>query len=80
MTRIIFEDPVFDAQLLRTMSHVYYGGADIGKCLATARRIRNGDVPNRRGSIVPILKSGSATIFALCIAVSSLLRLRVKVV
>jgi len=38
-----FKDPVFDGQLLRALSHVYYGGADVGECISTAARIREGD-------------------------------------
>jgi pimeloyl-ACP methyl ester carboxylesterase len=41
--KILFKDPVFDGQLLRALSHVYYGGADVGECLSTAARIREGD-------------------------------------
>src|SRR5271170_3525717 len=41
--KIRFKDPVFDGQLLRALSHVYYGGADVGECVSTAARIREGD-------------------------------------
>jgi pimeloyl-ACP methyl ester carboxylesterase len=41
--KILFKDPVFDGQLLRALSHVYYGGADVGECMSTAARIREGD-------------------------------------
>jgi pimeloyl-ACP methyl ester carboxylesterase len=41
--RLVFRDPTFDGQLLRTMGHVTYGGAEIGECLATAAQIRDGD-------------------------------------
>ena len=41
--KIRFKDPVFDGQLLRALSHVYYGGADVGECISTAARIREGD-------------------------------------
>src|SRR5271168_1702978 len=41
--KILFKDPVFDGQLLRALSHVYYGGADVGECISTAARIREGD-------------------------------------
>jgi pimeloyl-ACP methyl ester carboxylesterase len=40
---IFFKDPIFDGQLLRALNHVYYGGADIGECISTAGRIREGD-------------------------------------
>lgn len=41
--KILFKDAVFDGQLLRALSHVYYGGADVGECISTAARIREGD-------------------------------------
>jgi pimeloyl-ACP methyl ester carboxylesterase len=40
---VYFENPLFDAQLLRALAHAYYGGADVGECLSTAHRIREGD-------------------------------------
>lgn len=42
--RLVFRDALFDAQLLRTAAHSCYGGADLGECLTTARRIREGDI------------------------------------
>ena len=41
--RVIFQDPAFAFQLLRTIGSTYYGGADIGECLSTAYRIKEGD-------------------------------------
>ncbi len=41
--KIVFKNPLFDGQLLRALSHVYYGGADVGECLAVAARITDGD-------------------------------------
>src|ERR1700683_2759725 len=41
--KVFFRDPVFDGQLLRALNHVYCGGADVGECLSTAARIREGD-------------------------------------
>lgn len=38
-----FKDPLFDAQLLRTLNHVYHQGADVGECIATAASIKNKD-------------------------------------
>ncbi|MFG1464180.1 alpha/beta fold hydrolase [Xanthobacter sp. DSM 24535] len=38
-----FKDDLFDAQFLRAMGHTYYGGADIGECLAVAAGIPEGD-------------------------------------
>ncbi len=29
--KIYFKDDLFDAQLLRVLNHVYYGGADVGE-------------------------------------------------
>ena len=40
---LVFEDQTFSFELLRTVSYVPYGGADIGECLATASQIREGD-------------------------------------
>jgi pimeloyl-ACP methyl ester carboxylesterase len=40
---IHFKDDLYDAQLLRALAAVYYGGADVGDCMATARRIRELD-------------------------------------
>lgn len=39
-----FKDDLFEAQFLRTLGHTFYGGADIGECLAVAGRIPNGNV------------------------------------
>ena len=41
--KVLFENPLFDAQLLRALAHAYYGGADVGECLSTAQRIREDD-------------------------------------
>jgi hypothetical protein len=41
--KIVFEDPVFSFQLLRVIGSSYYGGADIGECLSTSYRIKEGD-------------------------------------
>ena len=38
--RLFYRDQLFDAQLLRTVGHSCYGGADIAECLAAAHRIR----------------------------------------
>lgn len=42
--RLLFKDDLFDAQLLRTIGHAAYGGADVGECIATARRIGDTDL------------------------------------
>ena len=41
--KIFFNNELFDGQLLRAVAHTYYGGADLGECLATANRINEGD-------------------------------------
>lgn len=41
--RIFFHQPMFDGQLLRLISDTYFGCADIGECLTTASRIKEGD-------------------------------------
>jgi predicted alpha/beta-fold hydrolase len=40
---LFFDLPEFDGQLIRTISYTYYQGADIGECLATAAKIKEGD-------------------------------------
>ncbi len=39
----VFKDSLFDAQWLRIAGHACSGGADVGECLAVARRIRELD-------------------------------------
>jgi hypothetical protein len=41
--KIVFQDPTFYLQLLRTISETYYKGADISEYLSTAYRITEGD-------------------------------------
>jgi pimeloyl-ACP methyl ester carboxylesterase len=41
--KILFNDPTFSSQLLRAIGETYYRGADIGECLSTAYRIKEGD-------------------------------------
>jgi pimeloyl-ACP methyl ester carboxylesterase len=41
--KIVFQDPTFSLQLLRVIGESYYKGADIGECLSTAYRIKEGD-------------------------------------
>jgi cephalosporin-C deacetylase-like acetyl esterase len=41
--KIYFNQPVFDGQLLRVMSHTFTGCADIGECLSTASHIEEGN-------------------------------------
>ncbi|MBV9920159.1 MAG: dipeptidyl aminopeptidase, partial [Pseudonocardia sp.] len=40
----MFDDVLLDGQLLRTVGAAPYGGADIGECLATARRVQGTDL------------------------------------
>jgi dienelactone hydrolase len=42
-TALVFEDPEFAFELKRTLAAAYAGEADIGECLATASRIKEGD-------------------------------------
>jgi alpha-beta hydrolase superfamily lysophospholipase len=41
--KVLFDNAEYDGQLLRALGAVYYGGADVGECLTTARRITEGD-------------------------------------
>ncbi|HEY7064060.1 MAG TPA: alpha/beta fold hydrolase [Chloroflexota bacterium] len=41
--KVLFDNPEYDGQLLRALGATYYGGADVGECLATAQRIQEGD-------------------------------------
>jgi hypothetical protein len=41
--KLVFQDPTFSLQLLRTVGETYYKAADIGECLSTAYRIKEGD-------------------------------------
>ncbi|WP_136607453.1 alpha/beta hydrolase family protein [Paenibacillus dokdonensis] len=41
--KLIFNDQTFSFELLRTMGYAAFGGADIGECLSTAYRIKEGD-------------------------------------
>jgi len=41
--KLVFEDPTFSLQLLRAIGETYSRGADIGECLSTAYRIREGN-------------------------------------
>ena len=41
--KVIFQDPTFSLQLLRVLNEVYYKVADVGECLSTAYRIKEGD-------------------------------------
>jgi pimeloyl-ACP methyl ester carboxylesterase len=40
---IAFRNPLYDGQLRRTIGHGTYGGAELGECLATAARVKDGD-------------------------------------
>ena len=41
--KIVFQDSTFSLQLLRAISETYYKGADIGECISTSYRIKEGD-------------------------------------
>ncbi|GAA2008997.1 hypothetical protein J2S58_002088 [Nakamurella flavida] len=43
---VVFTDDLFDAQFLRALAYTAQGGAEIGECFATARRIGKAD-PDR---------------------------------
>ncbi|HEY3365737.1 MAG TPA: alpha/beta fold hydrolase [Symbiobacteriaceae bacterium] len=42
--KLSFKDQAFSFELLRAVSYVPYQGADLGECLATAARIKEGDM------------------------------------
>jgi hypothetical protein len=39
--RLHFKDELYDAQLLRAVSHAGHQGAEIGECLATVATVRS---------------------------------------
>lgn len=43
MREVAFAEPEFDGQFLRALDVVVNGGADIGECFVTARRVTEGD-------------------------------------
>jgi alpha-beta hydrolase superfamily lysophospholipase len=44
MIRLVLKDPLLDFQVLRAAGSAPYGGSDLGECIATARRIKPGDL------------------------------------
>jgi pimeloyl-ACP methyl ester carboxylesterase len=40
MTQLVLKDSLLDAQVLRVAGSAVYGGADLGECLVTARRVK----------------------------------------
>ena len=40
MTQLVLDDDLLDAQTLRAAGAALYGGADLGECIVTARRVR----------------------------------------
>jgi pimeloyl-ACP methyl ester carboxylesterase len=44
VTRLLLKDELLDAQLLRAVGSAPYDGADVGECLATGRRIDEGNL------------------------------------
>ena len=43
LSGIAFSDSEFDGQFVRALDAIFYGGADIGECFSTARRIEPGN-------------------------------------
>jgi hypothetical protein len=43
---LVMPDELFDAQLVRALAHARHGGADVGECVETGRRIARAD-PDR---------------------------------
>jgi alpha-beta hydrolase superfamily lysophospholipase len=41
--KVVFDNAEYDGQFVRALAYTYYGGADVGECLTTARRITEGD-------------------------------------
>jgi hypothetical protein len=41
---LVLKDPLLDSQVLRAAGSAPYGGADIGECITTARRVKPGDL------------------------------------
>lgn len=41
--KLFFHQPLFNSQLMRVVSHTFNGCADIGECMVTASRIKEGD-------------------------------------
>ena len=40
---LFFKDPMYDRQATTAVVHTFYGGADLGECFTTVRRIQEGD-------------------------------------
>ncbi len=40
---LFFKDPMYDRQATGVLAFTYYGGADLGECFTTVRRIQEGD-------------------------------------
>src|ERR1700759_5178295 len=49
MTRFAVKDELLDAQTLRVAGSAPYGGADLGECLATGRRVRGANLSSWYG-------------------------------
>ena len=43
MTNLFFKDPMYERQATGVLAHTLYGGADLGECFTTARRIEEGN-------------------------------------
>ncbi len=46
---LVLKDPLLDFQVLRVAGSAPYGGAELGECLATAHRVKPGDLGSCRG-------------------------------
>ena len=40
---LLFDDPMYDRQATATLGYAFYEGSEPGECLATVRRIEEGD-------------------------------------
>ena len=60
MTRLALKDPLLDFQVLRATGSAPYGGADIGECIATARRVKPGDLDSWCAEWVAMAETSAA--------------------
>src|SRR5512133_2319840 len=60
MTRLVIDDALLDAQLLRVTGTALYGGADLGECLATAGRLNGTDLTSWHDEWVATAESALA--------------------
>ena len=60
MTRLALKDSLLDFQVLRAAGSAPYGGADIGECIATARRVKPGDLDSWCAEWVAMAETSAA--------------------